>query len=106
MSGAEEEEEAAARKEKAAAGGEGAGTTAGGGGDSDEDDEDVYEVEKILDVKTEDVSPEGGRALRRQRRSWQGAFPLPCSRMLCLAAAGLFLLIFSAQLGHKLPRDV
>nr|XP_028582102.1 M-phase phosphoprotein 8 isoform X1 [Podarcis muralis] len=68
VSGAEEEEEAAARKEKAAAGGEGAGTTAGGGGDSDEDDEDVYEVEKILDVKTED-----GKILYKVR--WKGYSP-------------------------------
>ncbi|XP_053241805.1 M-phase phosphoprotein 8 isoform X4 [Podarcis raffonei] len=68
VSGAEEEEGASARKEKAAAGGEGAGTTAGGGGDSDEDDEDVYEVEKILDVKTED-----GKILYKVR--WKGYSP-------------------------------
>nr|XP_034971020.1 M-phase phosphoprotein 8 isoform X2 [Zootoca vivipara] len=64
VSGAEKEEEAAAGGEgaEAAAGG------SGGGADSDEDDEDVYEVEKILDVKTED-----GKILYKVR--WKGYSP-------------------------------
>ncbi|XP_033002170.1 M-phase phosphoprotein 8 isoform X2 [Lacerta agilis] len=66
VSGAEEE---AARKEKAAAGGEGAAAEGSGGGlDSDEDEDDVYEVEKILDVKTED-----GKVLYKVR--WKGYSP-------------------------------
>lgn len=107
LEGAEEEEETAAAAEDeedgeedgsgagraagaAAAGGEAGGEAGGGGGESEEED-DVFEVEKILDVKTEGVStrrrllsarrprplpglrrgPQGGRAA--VRRSWRAA---------------------------------
>ncbi|KAK2533006.1 M-phase phosphoprotein 8 isoform X1 [Columba livia] len=81
LEGAEEEEETAAAAEDeedgeedgsgagraagaAAAGGEAGGEAGGGGGESEEED-DVFEVEKILDVKTE-----GGKILYKVR--WKG----------------------------------
>ncbi|KAH0625126.1 hypothetical protein JD844_033265 [Phrynosoma platyrhinos] len=76
MSCSEEEEvanAAGAGKEKPRSGGEAGGQAAAGaasasvGGDS-EDEEDVYEVEKILDVKTED-----GKILYKVR--WKGYPP-------------------------------
>lgn len=102
LEGAEEEEETAAAAEDGEEDGSGAGRAAGaaaaggeaggeaGGGESEEED-DVFEVEKILDVKTEGVStrrrrlsarrprplpglrrgPQGGRAA--VRRSWRAA---------------------------------
>ncbi|XP_020657679.3 M-phase phosphoprotein 8 [Pogona vitticeps] len=70
VSGSEEEEAAAGSNEhpkSGEAGGGGGGPVAGAAGDS-EDEEDVYEVEKILDVKTED-----GKILYKVR--WKGYPP-------------------------------
>nr|XP_016848122.1 PREDICTED: M-phase phosphoprotein 8 isoform X1 [Anolis carolinensis] len=67
-SDSDEEEVAAGDKEKAKSGEAGPSARDGeGGGDSD-DEEDVYEVEKILDVKTE-----GGKILYKVR--WKGYPP-------------------------------
>lgn len=74
-SGAEEDEAAAAvagsaaawKPEAEEAAGDGAERGGGGGESEDSNGEDIYEVEKILDVKSEGVSPEGGGEAWRER---------------------------------------
>lgn len=47
--------------------------------ESEEDEEDVFEVEKILDMKTEGVRAGGSRGGGRERCSWAAVQPGPCT---------------------------